>query len=162
MGYANTIVGIEEFSEGGGSAKETDKVYLDPDAIEHTDDWLWRWGNYAKPATVQSVVCCWHKDELFCKLVEKGELDNLLSCHEREKFGKGHPWCGNCYKCFSIWAMAKALQIEVPIKMNPERIRIHKAEYVKWRMGQGADKFVSLGLYARLEEKYPHFRMLDL
>lgn len=158
LGYANTVIGIEElsFSEKLLTLYGVDKLAVqnnctDPAAIEQMDEWMHRWCIYAKPAAVQSVVCCWHKDELFAKLAEKGDLQRLRSCDAVTEAGQ---WCGHCYKCFCIWSIGQARNIPTPfVRLAATILQDYQDEYRQFLL-TGYDPYVSLGLYARLHEKF--------
>jgi hypothetical protein len=161
LGYGCTVVGMEDIAVSNEildlykttEASTVDNLVSEAGRFEFTDDWIINWSKYAYPATVQSVVCVWQKDELLAKAIEKVGWKNILSCKHREKHGPDSDWCGECYKCFCLWTIGKAIGKEPPFKIKRATFDSNLADYRNF-LKTGFDPMQNLGIWSRLKERY--------
>jgi hypothetical protein len=152
LGYANTIIGIEESSSLIGSSVNRLWGGYEPTGdflgsnYEQTDSWLHDWGKYASPCTIQSVVSCWHKDELLKKVIDLGKLGDVRSC---ENTLPENEWCGRCWKCFVIKVLLDYLGEPCKFKLEPGTVEKFNREYQVYRE-TGIDPLVRYGILDRI------------
>ena len=143
MGYAVTFLGIESYTVSKSSFYKDETEDKDLTNIELRDEFKNKLNEYIYPAQFQSLVSIWDRAELVEKAFKLG-LD-LSSCLK----GKRGTFCGDCYKCWSIYVCLKYKGITPPFKMSYKTAKKYIKEFDDY-MEKGIDIYYSNGTFVEM------------
>jgi hypothetical protein len=146
LGAQITVLGDERYT--GDEDRSAGEFFSSRFAIEQTEMWWRAWNNYlsadSSQPSVQSVVGCWTKEELFHKAIETANWSALESCNNSSGPGQ---WCGDCWKCGVTYLWLKhvrspqADQIPAPTERLRQQMLAEYQDYLN-----GRDLFRSTGI----------------
>lgn len=142
MGYAVTFIGMEAYTVSKSSIIKDERDDKSLTNIELRDEFKLHLNNYTYPAQHQSIVSLWDRDELVVKTFELGFNPN--SClHQKGGY------CGDCYKCWSLYVCLKYHNKVPPFKMTFETAKNYFKELDDY-FERGEDKFLSVGTFVKM------------
>jgi hypothetical protein len=109
-----------------------------------------RWSEYQPEHAVLTLCGDWHKEEIISWLHERaipitGTCDRL----------QGGAWCGDCYKCFEAYYSAKAVDVDLGIRLTCAAFDRYYGEYRRYVESGFADNFNNAYQhYVRLQVSY--------
>lgn len=130
LGYSQTYLGVER----------NDLLLCDDSFsrgyVERSNEFLQAWSRYQPEHSLLSVCNHLHKEEIIAWLQQKG-LQITGTC-DRYRGGR---WCGDCYKCFEAFYTAKAVNIDLGIRLTRRAFTQYHGEYRRYIDSEFRDNF---------------------
>ena len=147
LGYAETFLGVE---------RNDLLLAQDPFSrryLERSPAFVEAWSLYQPEHRLASVCSRLHKEEIIAWL-DRRRLRVTGTC-DRLRDGL---WCGDCYKCFEAFYSAKAVGIDLGIRLSRRAFDEYHAEYRRYVESDFTDNFNNAYQhYVRLQIMY-HLR----
>jgi hypothetical protein len=116
--------------------------------VERTPAFLEAWSRYQPDHAAVSVCGHLHKEEIIRSLYER-RLAITGTC-DRYRGGR---WCGDCFKCFEAYFSAKAVGIDLGIRLTPRAFSEYHGEY---------RSYLDSGFTDNFNNAYQHFLRLQV
>ena len=144
MGYAVTLIGMEAFTVSKSSIVKKEEDDNSLKNIDLRDSFKELCNKYTYPCQHHSIVSLWDRDELVVKAFQLGIKPK--SCLKQKE-----GYCGDCYKCWSIYVCLKYHGITPPFKM-PYNIAKKYFREVEDYYITGEDPFYSVGTFVKMKD----------
>lgn len=147
LGYAETFLGVE---------RNDLLLAHDPFSrryVERSPAFVEAWSRYQPEHRLASVCSHLHKEEIIAWL-DRRQLRVTGTCDRL----RGGLWCGDCYKCFEAFYSAKAVGIDLGIRLSRRAFDEYHAEYRRYVESDFTDNYNNAYQhYVRLQIMY-HLR----
>ncbi len=121
--------------------------------LERSPAFVEAWSGYQPEHQLVSVCSHLHKEEIISWL-DKRELKVTGTCDTY----RGGRWCGDCYKCFEAFYSAKAVGVDLGIRLTRRAFDQYYSEYKRFVESDFTDNFNNAYQhYIRLQIMY-HLR----
>jgi hypothetical protein len=142
LGYATTFIGVER-NDLLLAHNPFSRRYL-----ERSPAFIEAWSNYQPKHKLVSVCSHLHKEEIINWLHER-RLKVTGTC---DKY-RGGRWCGDCYKCFEAFYSAKAVGVDLGIRLTRKAFDEYYSEY---------SRFIESGFKDNFNNAYQHYVRLQI
>ena len=116
--------------------------------VERHPLFAWHWSAYQPTHEIRTVCADLHKEEIIQWLHQR-DLRITGTCDRLD----GGAWCGDCYKCFEAFYSAKAVGIDLGIRLTRAAFDRYYAEY---------RHFVDSGFTDNFNNAYQHYVRLQI
>jgi hypothetical protein len=147
LGFALTYLGVER-NDLLLANNPSSRSY-----VERSESFVQAWSRYQPEHRLASVCSHLHKEEIVKWLDVQG-LKITGTCDRLS----GGPWCGECYKCFEAYYAAKAVGVDLGIRLKRHAFDRYHGEYKRYLDSGFTNNFNNAyQFYVRLQIMY-HLR----